>query len=129
MFDRINNTVQHVHAAHGEGSDPDNNGIADSFSNIPNSKQSSLGIYRTAETYNMAGHGRALRLDGLEGSNNKARERGIVFHGSKYVGEDYVKKNGRCGRSWGCPAVDDDLAQGLIDQLKGGSLLLITDKL
>lgn len=127
VFDRENNTVQHVHAAHGEGSDADNNGIADNFSNTPNSKQSSLGIYRTAETYNMAGHGRALRLDGLEGSNNKARERGIVFHGSKYVGEDYVKKNGRCGRSWGCPAVDDDLAQKLIDQLKGGSLLLITD--
>lgn len=125
IIDRVKMTVDFVHAAHGKNSDPDNNGAATVFSNVNGSNCSALGICRTAETYNMAGHGRALRLDGLEASNSNVRERGIVFHGSKYVGEDYVKANGKCGRSLGCPAIDDGLVQPYIDQLKGGSLLSI----
>ncbi len=125
IIDRLKMTVEFVHAAHGKNSDPDNDGVATVFSNVNGSNCSALGITRCAETYAMAGHGRALRLDGLETSNSNVRARGIVFHGSKYVGEDYVKANGKCGRSLGCPAIDDDLVQPYIDQLKGGSLLSI----
>nr|WP_185767589.1 murein L,D-transpeptidase catalytic domain family protein [Klebsiella variicola] len=126
IFDRVNKTVRSIHAVHGTGSDPNNDGLATAFSNIPDSYQSSLGLYRTLNTYTMAIHGRALRLEGLEDSNNNAYKRGIVFHGVPYAGEQYVKQYGRCGRSHGCPAVEYGLVQPLIDQFKGGSLLLIS---
>ncbi|WP_434663556.1 murein L,D-transpeptidase catalytic domain-containing protein [Klebsiella sp. MISC125] len=126
IFDRTDNTVQSVYAVHGTGSDPNNDGLATIFSNTPDSHQSSLGLYKTLSTYTMAKHGRALRLEGLEESNNNAYTRGIVFHGVPYADEEYVNKNGRCGRSYGCPAVAYDIVQSLIDKLKGGSLLLIS---
>lgn len=126
IFDRVNKTVQSVHAVHGTGSDPNHDGLATTFSNTPESYQSSLGLYKTLSTYTMAQHGRALRLEGLEESNSNAYKRGIVFHGVPYAGEQYVKQHGRCGRSHGCPAVEYALVQALIDQLKGGSLLLIS---
>jgi len=126
IFDRVGNEVQSIHAVHGTGSDPNHDGIATDFSNTPDSHKSSLGLYKTLGTYIMAKHGRALRLEGLEASNNNALKRGIVFHGVNYAGVDYVNKNGRCGRSFGCPAVEDSVVQGLIDKLKGGSLLLIS---
>lgn len=126
IFDRNAKTVQSIHAVHGKESDPNHDGIATDFSNVPNSNKSSLGLYKTLGTYTMAKHGRALRLEGLESTNNNALKRGIVFHGVSYAGDDYVSKNGRCGRSLGCPAVEDAVVQGLIDKLKGGSLLLIS---
>lgn len=126
IFDRIGNSVQSVYAVHGTGSDPNNDGLATIFSNTPDSHQSSLGLYKTLSTYTMAKHGRALRLEGLEESNNNAYIRGIVFHGVPYADEEYVNKYGRCGRSYGCPAVAYDIVQSLIDKLKGGSLLLIS---
>ena len=126
IFDRVDKTVQSVHAVHGTRSDPNNDGIATEFSNTPNSHMSSLGLYKTLGTYKMAKHGRALRLDGLEASNNNALMRGIVFHGVPYAGDDYIKQYGRCGRSYGCPAVEYSVVQDLIDKLKGGSLFLIS---
>jgi hypothetical protein len=54
--------------------------MAKKFSNTPHSYQSSLGFYKTAETYH-GKHGLSLRLDGLEkGINDKARQRAIVIH-------------------------------------------------
>jgi len=126
IFDRVEGKVQSIHAVHGTGSDPSDDGLATVFSNTPASKQSSLGLFKTLGTYIMAKHGRALRLEGLESTNNNALKRGIVFHGVPYAGDDYVKKNGRCGRSFGCPAIEYAVAQDLIDKLKGGSLLLIS---
>lgn len=126
IFDRVNHTVQSIHAVHGTGSDEDHNGLATDFSNVPESHKSSLGMYKTLGTYTMAKHGRALRLEGLEESNNNALKRGIVFHGVDYAGDQYVQKFGRCGRSHGCPAVEFTLVQDLIDKIKGGSLFLIT---
>jgi hypothetical protein len=126
IFDRVGMKVQSIHAVHGTNTDPNNDGIATEFSNQPNSLKSSLALYKTLGTYIMAKYGRALRLEGLEVSNSNALKRGIVFHGVSYAGNDYVKKNGRCGRSWGCPAVEDSVVQDLIDKLKGGSLFLIS---
>ncbi len=126
IFDRVANDVQSIYAVHGTGSDPNNDGIATDFSNTPDSKMSSLGLYKTLGTYTMAKHGRALRLEGLESTNDNALKRGIVFHGVPYAGEEYVRKNGRCGRSFGCPAVEDAVVQDLIDKIKGGSLFLIS---
>lgn len=126
IFDREDKTVQSIHAVHGTGSDIDHDGLATDFSNVPESHKSSLGLYKTLGTYIMAKNGRALRLEGLEASNNNALKRGIVFHGVDYAGEQYVLKNGRCGRSHGCPAVEYAVVQELIDKIKGGSLFLIS---
>jgi len=71
------------------------------FSDAMESRESSIGLFRTADTY--VGHnGYSLRLDGIEpGFNSHARERAIVMHGAPYVNADIAKTNGRLGRSWG----------------------------
>jgi hypothetical protein len=99
--------------------------MAEKFSNQPESNQSSLGFYKTAETY-QGKHGYSLRLDGLEeGINDQARNRAIVIHGADYAREEVAKMSGRLGRSLGCPAVPTELSQKLIDLIKDGSLLFI----
>jgi hypothetical protein len=99
--------------------------MATNFSNIPESFQSSLGFYKTAETY-QGKHGYSLRLDGLEkGFNDQARARAIVIHGADYAREEFAKTTGRLGRSLGCPALPPELSAKVIDLIKDGSLLFI----
>ncbi|WP_111670452.1 murein L,D-transpeptidase catalytic domain family protein [Algoriphagus litoralis] len=108
--------------AHGRNS---GNLMAEKFSNQPESYQSSLGFYKTAETY-QGKHGYSLRLDGLEnGFNDKARARAIVIHGADYANEEFAKSTGRLGRSLGCPALPSALSAEVIDLIKEGSLLFI----
>lgn len=102
--------------------------MAKSFSNQPESYKSSLGFYRTAETYS-GQHGYSLRLDGLEkGFNDQARNRAIVIHGADYAREEFAKSVGRLGRSLGCPALPSELSAKAIDLIKDGSLLFIFGK-
>jgi hypothetical protein len=106
--------------AHGQGS---GGNVATSFSNTPNSHQSSIGLFQTDTTY-VGRNGYSLRLDGLErGFNDRARERAIVMHGAPYVNDLIGRSLGRLGRSHGCPAVRDAIARELIDRVKGGGLL------
>jgi L,D-transpeptidase catalytic domain len=108
------------HVAHGRGSGEN---LAQSFSNREGSHQSSLGLFRTAETY-QGGNGYSMRMDGLEpGINDAARDRLIVMHGAPYVDPLAALKQGRLGRSFGCPAVRPQVARELIDTLKQGQLL------
>jgi hypothetical protein len=101
---------------------------ADKFSNMPESYQSSLGFYKTAETY-QGKHGYSLRLDGLEkGFNDQARARAIVIHGADYAREEFAKLTGRLGRSLGCPALPTELSAKVIDLIKNGSLIFIYGK-
>jgi hypothetical protein len=97
--------------------------IAAHFSNAEGSRMSSLGLFQTADTY--YGHnGYSLRLRGLDaGFNDNALARAIVMHGAPYVSEAIAERLGRLGRSWGCPAVRQEVAQVMIDTLKGGALL------
>ena len=119
LFDMKAGTVERHNVSHGSGSDRNNDGMADTFSNVAGSNASSLGMYKTAETYS-GKHGYSLRLDGLESSNSNARARAVVMHSATYV------KDGKsAGRSWGCPALDPKVYVSVIDRLKGGSLLLI----
>ncbi len=108
----------HEFVAHGRGSGEVR---ASHFSNVEGSRQSSLGLFRTAETY-QGRHGYSLRLDGLEpGVNDHARDRAIVMHGADYVTPRVVAQFGRVGRSWGCPAVDSAINRELIDTIRGGT--------
>ena len=106
--------------AHGEKSGEDQ---AVSFSNVVGSHQSSLGLFRTQESYE-GRHGYSLRMDGLEpGVNDKARERAIVVHAADYVDPSWITRQGRIGRSQGCPAVRPEVAQLVVDSLKDGQFM------
>ncbi|WP_297336982.1 murein L,D-transpeptidase catalytic domain family protein [Algoriphagus sp.] len=99
--------------------------MATQFSNRPESYQSSLGFFKTAETY-QGKHGYSLRLDGLEkGVNDQARNRAIVIHGADYATEEFAEATGRLGRSLGCPALPSALSATAIDLMKDGALLFI----
>ena len=96
---------------------------AERFSNRVGSYQTSLGLFRTEESY-QGKHGYSLRMDGLEpGVNDRARERAIVIHAAAYVDPRLVRTQGRIGRSLGCPAVRPEVGRMVVDQLKGGQYL------
>lgn len=122
VFDLKNGrTLFNTWVSHGKNSGGVN---ATSFSNSPGSLKSSIGVFVTDEPY-IGGKGYSLRLRGIErGINDNAYRRDIVVHGAWYVGSDLVKSRGQVGRSWGCPAVSQDLAKPLIDTIKEDTLLV-----
>lgn len=81
------------------------------FSDAPGSEKSSLGPYRTAETYT-GRFGYSLRLDGLAHTNRHARARAIVVH-----------PDPGCTYSLGCFMLPPKRNREIIDLIKGGSLL------
>jgi len=106
--------------AHGRNS---GDNMATRFSDVMESRASSLGLFRTADTY-VGQNGYSLRLDGLEpGFNSHARERAIVMHGAPYVDPAVAKANGRLGRSWGCPALREAVARRVIDTVRDGGVI------
>lgn len=95
------------------------------FSNKYDSKTSSIGVFKTENAY-YGKEGLSLRLEGLDrGFNENALRRYIVMHGGWYVSDDFIKKYGRVGRSWGCPALPLDLHANVIHTIQGKSLLLV----
>jgi hypothetical protein len=106
--------------AHGRNSGDD---LARSFSNKEGSLKTSLGAFVTGTTYS-GKNGYSLRLRGMEpGVNDRAEARTIVLHGAPYVGEEFARRQGRLGRSYGCPAVSPAIAGALIDVIKNRTLL------
>ncbi|MCL9684735.1 murein L,D-transpeptidase catalytic domain family protein [Legionella maioricensis] len=94
------------------------------FSNKFNSKASSIGVYKTEQAY-YGREGLSLRLDGLDANfNDNASNRSVVMHGGWYVEEQFIKRYGRPGRSWGCPALPLGLYQPIINTIKDKSLLV-----
>src|SRR6185437_15235448 len=111
-----------TYVAHGRNSGGE---FARSFSNNPSSHKSSLGFYITQGIY-YGNNGLSLRIRGMErGFNDRAGSRGVVVHGSEYVGPDFLEMNRFCGRSYGCPAVPADESETIIDLIKEGSCLFI----
>lgn len=123
VIDVDNGTVLHSSlVAHGRGS---GDVVATRFSNIPGSNESSLGFYLTDMTY-LGRNGYSLVLKGLDpGINDNAEMRSIVIHGAEYVSQEYIRRNGRLGRSQGCPALSFDNCQQVIDMIKEGTCLFI----
>ena len=106
--------------AHGKNS---GGNVTNFFSNSPGSLATSLGLFVTADTY-VGNNGYSLRLRGLEeGFNDMAWDRAIVMHGAYYVSREAIRALGRLGRSWGCPAVRAEVAQKLINTIRGGSAI------
>lgn len=121
VIDTTKNRVMfHTHVAHGCRSGGNH---AEKFSDLPGSHQTSLGVFVTGSTY-QGKHGTSLLLHGLEkGFNANALQRRIVIHSANYVSDGTIKSQGRLGRSHGCPALNQKIAQPIIRSIKDGSVV------
>ena len=93
------------------------------FSNRVQSYQTALGFYITGNTYT-GSQGYSLLMSGVDsGYNDNARKRSIVIHGADYVTQRFAERNGRLGRSFGCPALPPELNKPVINLIKEGSVI------
>lgn len=114
-----------LHVAHGEASSSaSDDGVSDSFSNTPESHQSSLGMMRGGEIYT-GSFGYSMRLDGLEDDHNdNVRSRAIVVHPWEGSRPEYVARYGEVAPTWGCPAIDDRETVDVVDFMSDGGMFL-----
>jgi hypothetical protein len=111
------------HVAHGRGSGQLR---ARHFSNIMKSECTSLGFYRTQDTYG-GKHGLSRLLRGLDaGQNSNAASRYVVLHAADYVSASYLQQHGQAGYSRGCPALPPDQYKAIIKSLPEGSCLFLS---
>jgi len=102
-----------TYSAHGVNS----GGVyATSFSNVINSRQSSLGLYRMSSPY-YGKHGLSINLDGLDKTNSNAFKRRVVMHEARYIG------GGKTGRSWGCFAIPVGQIKSFLGLAKSHTLI------
>jgi hypothetical protein len=112
-----------TYVAHGR-----NTGLefAKNFSNEEGSFKSSLGFYVTAHPITGSHTGFSLLMEGVEkGFNDHAGKREIIVHGADYATEKFIQKNGRLGRSMGCPTLPPELNKPIIETIKDGTCLFI----
>lgn len=114
--------LYHTIVSHGKNS---GDLYANRFSNRNGSHQSSLGFYITENTY-QGSNGYSLVLNGVEkGINDQAKPRAVVIHGADYCSYSFIKRTGRLGRSYGCPALPRELNAPIVNTIKNGSMLFI----
>ena len=129
-------SVRNLITTHGKGSDPDQTGHAVRVSNTPGSLASSTGAYVTGEVFDSAVHlSRAVRLDGLDPSNSKARCRCIVIHqanradGQNYASAAWISAHvgadghGQAGRSDGCFAFSGEDYPYVLNRMVPGTFI------
>ena len=121
--DLVAGHVTALRTCHGRGSDPAHSGFARDFSNTPESYMSSVGAYATAGASHGAQQGPNVLLDGLEYSNDRARERAIIVHGADYADPDFLAREGKLGRSYGCFSVAHTDLPSLRERMGQGRLL------
>lgn len=112
--------VYYTYVAHGKKS---GERMATSFSDAVESNKSSIGFYITGNTYN-GGNGYSLILHGDEkGYNSNLAKRSVVVHAADYANEDYIARNGRMGRSLGCPALPENIYKQVIETIKEKTMI------
>lgn len=112
-----------TYVAHGRNTGDE---FAKYFSNKEGSLKSSLGFYITEKPIIGSHTGFSLQLKGVEkGINDNALKRAIIIHSAEYATEKFIKKNGRLGRSYGCPVLPPELNKSIIECIKDGSCLFI----
>ncbi len=121
--DLLRGEVTAFRTCHGRGSDPQHSGYARDFSNTPDSYMSSVGAFATAGASYGAQQGPNVLLDGLEYSNDRARERAIIIHGADYADPDFLAREGKLGRSYGCFSTAHTDLPGLRERMGEGRLL------
>jgi len=112
-----------MRTCHGKGSDPSHTGYATRFGNTPDSHMSSVGAFRTAGGGWGSEHGPNVLLDGLEYTNDRARERAIIVHGADYADPEFLAREGKLGRSYGCFSVAQADLPRLRERMGEGRLL------
>lgn len=127
LLDVGSGQVNSLLVAHGRGSDPSHTGWLQRFSNELGSAASCSGAFVTSEEY-VGNHGRSRRIDGLDSTNNNARDRAVVIHGAWYVSPQMIRDHGKLGRSEGCFAFSEqDLVQ--VMARLGPGRLIYSDKI
>jgi hypothetical protein len=121
--DLVAGHVTALRTSHGRGSDPAHTGFARDFGNTPESYKSSVGAFATAGASHGAQQGPNVLLDGLEYSNDRARERAIIVHGADYADPDFLAREGKLGRSYGCFSVAHTDLPALRERMGEGRLL------
>ena len=112
-----------TYVAHGRNTGDE---YARSFSNKEGSFKSSLGFYVTEKPIVGSHTGFALLINGVEkGFNDHAVQRQIIIHAAEYASENFIKKHGRLGRSYGCPSLPPDMNKPIIETIKGGTCLFL----
>lgn len=117
---KTDRVLMHTWVAHGH-----NTGDLQStrFSNSPESRESSLGVFVTEGTY-VGHHGKSMVINGLEKNiNDNAKSRRLVVHAAPYVSEAFAHATGRMGRSFGCLAVNPQDLNQLISLTENGSVI------
>lgn len=133
LLDLKTGKVEAFLVAHGQGSDPDHDGMLDSLSDVPGSNASTAGAFLTGETY-CGENGRTLRLYGLEERNANAATRAIVLHSTylkgrlPYMSHAFIDAHGRPGRSWGCFVLPPEDLRHVIERIGAGHLLYANTK-
>jgi hypothetical protein len=97
------------------------------YSNDKGSLLSSLGKYKTGNSY-QGTYGLAYKLYGLDPSNSNAYSRAIVMHAHKSIPD--IQSTKALFQSWGCPAVSPGFLkriQNLIDHSEKPLLVWIFD--
>ncbi len=100
--------------------------FASEFSNKTGTLKSSLGFYITKNHIFGSKVGISLIIKGVEkGFNDNAISRQIIIHGADYVTEQFIKRTGRLGRSYGCPSLPPDMIKPVIQAIEKGTCLFI----
>ncbi len=123
VYDLVNNRIlDEGLVAHGSGSETGIRGDL-KFSNVPNSRATSLGRYSVEKAYKGI-FGKAYKLLGLDQTNNNALKRAIVLHHYSAVPceeQDYYISN-----SQGCPMINEEFfnrIERIIDTSKSNIIM------
>lgn len=122
ILDLRTGSVDQFLTAHGKGSDPGHDGMADVFSNTHGSLASSLGAFLTVRRYH-GQHGLSLVLKGLEAQNANAEARAIVLHSAPYMAASWRRQHGLPGRSFGCFVVEPHVIEPIVARLEDGVMI------
>lgn len=121
ILDWKTGAVEAYHVSHGRGSALNERSYhAKRFTNLVGSGTSSVGAYVGGQQYTSPRWGLALRLQGLDATNNRALERTIVFHANQTF---FDKGRNIFGWSCGCFMMDTaDLPRAIQVLMEGGFL-------
>jgi hypothetical protein len=125
IYDLINNKIiDKGLVAHGSGSETGIPGKL-KFSNVVNSRSTSLGKYSIGNHYN-GQFGKSYKLYGLDKTNSNAFVRSIVLH--KFWAVPYEEQDKKICNSYGCPMVSEkyfERIERIIDDSKTNIILSI----
>lgn len=120
LINLVTGNVERYLVAHARNS---GDKVATDFGNVQNSNKTSLGIYLTGRSYASKKFGTGRILYGVETTNDQAHARGVVMHGATYMSQNFIRNNGRAGRSQGCPALEKNSFKRVHSLLGVGAVL------